>query len=481
MRFPLLKSSILTYSLLLNLFLISCSRKIIPERPDLGKSYFRMDTLPLSEIDIPLRINLKPYYELVNKNVQTIYHSPGWPNEFEVENCDTRYMYRFKRGPFSISSHGRTVNMNFIGSYIIAGAQRICSGTGSNRVPLTPWTPTCTCGVNEPEPRVYVGYKAEIDLLKDYRLAIQLDRQEPVPIDKCTVCFWKHDITPTVLDQLKVQLDEAGRDIRDSLSQLSLRPQFQQLWDKLNTGIPIEDLGYLQVHPEQLRLSTMFIQNDTLTLSFGISARPVISLTKPPYVRTVVPDISNFDTRKGFSIFVDAVMNYDSLGSLLTRTLYHHRIDMDKIKKHILIERCEVYGVNNERLIFKIDFSGSATGTLYLTGKPYFNRGKNQLQVRDIDYDVHTRAMLLKTAKWLFNRKIINTLNRYSVFDLSAYADTLINKLNEQMNRDWSSSITSTGEVSSMQVMGIYPFTENLIIRTNVNGELSLQMNGVLF
>lgn len=476
-----MKAQTLCLVLTAALFLTSCSRKIIPGKPVLSSTRFTTDSLPLSEIDVPLRINLKPLYETANKNVQTIYGSPGWPNDFEVVNCDTRYMYRFKRGPLMITAHANTVNFNFTGSYIIAGAQRICTGTGSNRIPITPWTPTCTCGLNEGERRVNIGFKALLTLKDNYDVSAKLQRLEPRPLDKCTVCFWRQDITSTVMDQLKVQLDDTGNEISDSLNRLNLRSPFQQLWDMLNTSIPMFGMGYLQINPEKLRLSTLYAQNDTLNISVGISARPRISLTKTVGYRTVVPDISDFNQRKGFSIFVDAVMDYDSLSQLLTRELYHKRVDMDKTGKYIIIERCEIYGAGNEKLIIKIEFSGPDKGTMYLTGRPYFNRGKNQVEIKDIDYDIHTRDLLIKTAKWLFNRRIINTLNHYSTFNIAAYADTLLSKVNVQLNRQWQKSVSTAGAVNNLQVMAIYPLTENLVLRCNIRGELTVRIDAFDF
>lgn len=479
--FSSIKPYVPFFASVMALLLTSCAKKIIPGKPDLGRSYFQMDSLPYSEIDIPLRINLKPLYEIADKNVQTVYHSPGWPNDFEVVNCDTRYMYRFKRGPLSIFSQGDVVNFNFTGSYIIAGSQRICTGTGSNRVPVTPWAPTCTCGINEGEPRVNIGYKALLGLKDNYDVTVNLQRLEPQPLDKCTVCFWRYDITPLVMDQLKIQLDDAGKEISDSLNQLNLRSYFQQLWDFLNTSTPLFDMGYLQVHPEKIRLSRLYAKNDTLTVSLGISARPQISLKPIATYRTMVPNISDFEHRNGFNLFVDAVMNYDSLSQILTRQLFKRRIDLEKIGKYIIIERCEIYGVNNEKLIIKIEFAGPDNGTMYLTGKPYFNRERNQIEIRDLDYDIQTKDLLIRTAKWLFNRRIINTLNHYSAFDITAYTDSLITKANTQFNRQWQKSISTSGAVNTLQITGIYPFMENLILRCNISGELAVRVDGLDF
>ena len=448
----------------------------MPEKPQLGRSQFLLDSLPLSEIDIPLQINLKPFYGIAERNVATIYTSPGWPNDFVVDNCDTRYMYRFKRGPFQISTTGNVMNLNFTGSYIVAGSQRICTGIGSDRVPITPWTPTCTCGLNEAEPRVQVGFRTTFNLLSNYAISTHIEKLEPKPIDKCTVCFWKKDITPTVMKQLKEQLEEARVSMQDSINGVNLRPRFQELWNALSSAIKLYGMGYLQINPEKLRLSTFYSRNDTLNLSIGISDRPQVTLARREPYRTVVPDISDFRQRKGFNIFIDAIMNYDSLSNLLSTQLGQKRIDLEKTGKYIIMDRCELYGVDNESLIIRIHFSGSEKGILYLTGKPFYDAEKHQLELRNIDYDIRTKDLLLRTARWLFNRKIINELNKYSKFNLNDYTKAFLERANVEMNRQLASGVYASGSLQALQVINIYPFTEHLVIRCNATGELAIRI-----
>lgn len=458
--------------------LSSCSKKIIPQKPELAKTYFALDSLPVSDIDIPLQVNLKPLYDIAEKNVQKIYASEGWPNEYIVNNCDTKYMYRFKRGPLRVSSRENMVYFNFTGSYIIAGAQRICTGSGSDRTAISPWSPVCTCGLNEAEPRVDIGYKASLQIKQNYDVAMRMQALDPKPLDKCTVCFWGQDITPVVMAQLKDELKTAGKEIEDSINSVNLRPKFQQLWDILNTSLRLYDVGYLQLNPEKIRISTLQSQNDSLSVSIGISARPLISLSKNKDYQTVIPDISDFNKRKGFSIYIDAVMNYDSLSGLITQQLAGKRIDMDRLGKYIIIEKCDIYGADNDKLVIKISFKGPDSGIMYLTGKPVFNQSKNELQVKDIDYDIHTKNLLVKTAKWLFNRKIINELNKYSTFNMLAYTDTLIGKVNSQLiNRELQKGIYTTGKIETMQILNIYPLKDNFVLRCNSKGELSIKID----
>jgi len=75
----------------------------------------------------------------------------------------------------------------------------------------------------------------------------------------------------------------------------------------------------------------------------------------------------------------------------------------------ITVKSASVYG-GQHALILKTDVGGSMKGTLYFHGKPYFDTLSNTLQIRDVDFDVHTEEQLLATADWLLHDKLRDTL-----------------------------------------------------------------------
>jgi Domain of unknown function (DUF4403) len=468
----------LSLSLILVLTLSSCSKKIIPQKPVLAGNQYITDTLPLSQIDIPVTINLKPLYAMAEKNTQAIYSTPNWPNDWVVENCDTRYKYLFRRGPMNIQAQGNTVQLGFTGSYAIFGAQRACiSNTG-----VTPWSPACSCGLNEAPRRVNIGFKAALGMRSDYMLLAQIQRLEPVAIDKCEMCFWGQDVTKKVLDAIKLQLDGTQKYLQDSLNRTSLRPQMQQVWDKLTSGYKVYNNVWLYLNPEKIRISNFYAMNDSLYITAGLAARPLINFEQRNTPRTLVPDISSQMPRSGFNIYLDAALNYDSLSSLVSTQIKGKRFDFAGggiFKKYMVIEACELYGSGGDQLVVRIDFSGSDKGTIYLTGKPVLDAATNTLEIKNLDYDLRTRDVLLKTAKWLFDRRIINELNKYSKFELTQYLDTFKTTINTQLNREVIKGIYSSGSISSLQVTGIYPLPGQLVVRCSSSGTLMIRINEI--
>ncbi|HET6724126.1 MAG TPA: DUF4403 family protein, partial [Chitinophagaceae bacterium] len=317
-------------------------------------------------------------------------------------------------------------------------------------------------------------------VLYDYKINLHINRQEPVPVDKCTVCVFGVDITNQVMKGLKDELDLAKKAIEDSFGIVDLKPQVQQLWNKLNTSYGLYGLGWLKINPQKIRLTKMFASNDSLNIFLGMTAKPVISFEKSADLMTLVPNIDNSISKPGFNIFLDAVLNYDSLSNILNAQLKGQEFDLAKGKK-VVVDNCRIYGTGNEKLIIKMSFSGSNSGIAYFTGKPFYDEKKKIIEVRDIDFDVKTKNLLLKSADWLFNKRITTEIARVSKFDLSTYVDTAKILINRQLNTEWIKGVKTTGTVNDLKIAGFYPLTEYFIIRSNANGDLMIKVDAMSF
>ena len=463
----------------ISLLAFSCSNRLIPDKPFLSKTSFKMDSLPESEVSIPIQVNMKPLYQLAEKNVDTVFTSPHWPDDWISIDCANRYKYQFRRGPLQFSAAGNAMNLGFTGYYKIIGSTRVCLG---NTV-VSPWTPACRCGFDEGERKVNVGFVNTVQVLNNYKLNLTITRQEPVPVDKCTVCFFGADITNQVMKGLKDELDLAKKAIQDSFGVVDIKPQVQQLWNKLNSSYNLYGLGWLKINPQKIRFTRLFARNDSLNIFLGMTAKPVISFEKSNDLLTLVPEIDNLIAKPGFNIFLDAVLNYDSLSTIINTQLKGKEFDLTsgKSKKVIVVDDCRIYGTGNEKLIIKMSFSGSNSGIAYFTGKPFYDVSKKMIEVRDIDFDVKTKNLLLKSADWLFNKRITNEITRVSRFDLSTYVDSAKILINRQLNAEWIKGVKSAGTINDLRIAGFYPLTEYFIIRSNASGDLQIKVDAMSF
>jgi hypothetical protein len=191
-----------------------------------------------------------------------------------------------------------------------------------------------------------------------------------------------------------------------------------------------------------------------------------------------VPNLTPAGGKSGFNIFLDAALNYDSLSHVVNGYLRGKRFDFKEaiFKRYVVVDSCKVKSTINGDLKVDVQFSGSHTGAVSFTGKPFYNEATKSIEIANLDYDLVTKDFLLKTAKWLFNKKIINELKKSTTFNMTSYYDTASAALNKWINKEWMKGMKSTGKVNELKLVKVNALPEYLYIQTNCAGDLGLKI-----
>lgn len=471
MNFPMRYFFFLLFFLLQ--FLFSEAQPITPGVPDLPVKKFLLDSLPPSEINLPIQINLQPFYALAEKTVDTLFTSPNYPNAWVQEGCATRYKYSFRRGPLQFNFSNNQLRVAFTGYYKIIGSTRACV----NGTVLSPWTPDCKCGFDEGERRVNLSFTITPVVLVNYVVKLQIARNEPVPVDKCTVCFWGQDITATVMDAIKKELDISKMQLEQKYGRMDFKPQFQKIWRQLNTPYHFQNMGWLQINPQKVRLNRLYGTGDQLNIHLGLSAKPVVRFEKPLNPLSTVPNISTFSRARGFDIYVEAVLNYDSLSRILNQQIAGKEFVFNKgfIRKKFIFQECKLMGSASDRLVVQIKFSGTDQGYFYVTGTPVYKPDKKIFAITNIEFDIKSKDALLKAAEWLFSGRITAEIEKMAQYDLSALLADTKEKMQQQLNQEFIKGVTGVGQISDVTVSQILPQAPWLQVRVNTKGDFSIK------
>lgn len=445
-----------------------------PAAPDtLKKALIVANPLPLSEIDIPVSMSLKPVYKWANDFVDTLYTSPNYPNEWVQEECDVRYQYRFVRGPLSMRASNNVLLAKFTGNYGVRGATRICSRIGNSV-----WSPSCTCGFGTEKPRrIDAGFAAQFKLLPDYKLAVTAKLTDPVALDKCEVCFFGKDVTKMVATQLKAEMQASISEMQKQLQAFTLRNYLQTVWDTLQAPYQIPGFGFLAMQPEALRISQAVLRNDSMFFSLGISARPELK-TVITNIKKPLPNITDFSQRGGFSLYISQLLPYDSLNVIANDQAAGKEFSAGKgmFKKTVRIDSMRLIG-GGEKVFIKVYLSRAIKGEVYLEGKPVWDPEARTLEIKDIDYEIKSKQVLVKSAAWLMDGTIEKRLKEYTRFDLGEKADTLRAELQAQMNREITAGISSIGEINELRVEKLLAQPEGIFIGGSLKGKLWLTID----
>jgi hypothetical protein len=281
------------------------------------------------------------------------------------------------------------------------------------------------------------------------------------------------------MNGLKEELDAAKKAIEDSFRIVNTRPYMQAAWNKLSELYAIPGLGYLKLNPKQIHMENISAKDDLLNINLGITASPTINFEKPEATPSLVPNLTSAGGKSGFNIFLDAALNYDSLSHVVNGYLQGKRFDFKEaiFNRHVIVDSCRVGGNAEGDLLVDVNFSGSHNGSVSFKGKPFYNEQTKSIEVADLDYDLVTKDFLLKTAKWLFNKKIISELKKYTTFNMNSYYDTASKALDTWINKEWMKGITSTGKVNELKITNVKALPQYLYIQTNCAGNLGLRID----
>jgi len=430
-----------------------------------------------SSIDIPVAIDLKPLYVFANKFVDTLYTSPNYPNGWVEDGCETRYQYRFVRGPMQFTASNDVLYVKFTGRYTVRGSTRICTGLGK-----TPWTPPCSCGAGDEAPRrVDAGFVAAINIRPDFSLDIKLQSITPRPLDKCVVCAFGIDITQTVVDQVKMELDASLKETAAMMQSVSLRPYVQQLWDTLQTGYPVPGFGRIVMNPQAVRISKLQLRRDSMYLSIGLSARPELSPVARP-VKKPLPALGEFAYRQGFAVHVSQVLPYDSLDAMLNKTISGQEFTVGKgfLSKKIVIDSAHLTHADSAVRIIMYASKG-VQATFSMVGIPTWDTAHSRLYFDKLDYDLAFNQRLLQNISSLFDKTILKKLQQYTTIELKEKTDDLKTTLNNMLNSELYEGVRSSGAINDLILTKLSAMDSGIFLSGYCNGKMNIMLNAEPF
>jgi hypothetical protein len=122
----------------------------------------------------------------------------------------------------------------------------------------------------------------------------------------------------------------------------------------------------------------------------------------------------------------------------------------------------------------EVDFIGTKKGTLYLTGIPVYDSLAQQIRVDDLQFDLKTKNILLKSAKWLLSDKIRKEMQKAMNMDMKPQILEAKKMMNEALNTKYDQGVTLKGKVKDLNITDYQMRAEELWVRAFVSGTLKV-------
>ncbi len=458
MKTPLFISAAGVLSLLFN----ACG-SIKPEPPDKSNMLLAQKAIPkiVSTIDLPLEIDLNPYLKMAESQIDKSFQGGESPCE------GLRYQYKMDRGALEVSGKGgNKIGLALDLSYAVKGEYcALCLGSSCS-VP----TVGISMGYGEPMKKARVGMESTIEILPSYKIKTQSKITELKAIDPIKVAFGI-DVTNMILNRAKPYLGDAMKLVDAEVAKIDLRALIAPSYKAMQEGISLNGMGFLYLNPQELSMSALTFNKNLLKASVGIKARPeVVSEVQTRKVQNL-PNLTPYKKSGGFDIYTDIRMRYDTLAKQIMGFLDGQKFESGK--QFIIVSGLRLFAVE-DRLGVEVDFIGSKKGTLFLTGLPVYDSTNNHIRVDDLQFDLKTKNVLLKSAKWLLSDKIRSEMQKAMNMDINPQLIEAKTQMKQALNATYDYGITLKGDVKDLKITDYQMRADELWVRVFVNGTLKV-------
>ncbi|WP_276481168.1 DUF4403 family protein [Paraflavitalea pollutisoli] len=427
-----------------------------------------LPALPVSQINIPIKVYMKPLLSLMDSMTAKEFTSEKWPNYFQ-SGCDFRYKYRFVRSPFSFSVVNNKVNIAFRGNYQIAGSKCVCAFDKQ----VSPWV-SGSCGFgDEALRRVDLNISSMLNLLPNHQVSTVTRLETLKPIDKCQVTVLQNDMTKDIMDSIKASVETYCTTF-DQFVQAVNNNDFLKQWRGGGSRVmPVSKYGYLNLNPTALRVSKFNVSRDTLYFALGFHGSPKFSSDSLRLVtRAPLPPISGTDNVGAISTYLDAVYEYKFFNKLLNDSLANKPFEVEG--RTFVIKDVNIRGSNDGKIAVDVSFTGNRKGVLHLSGTPVLDTARQYLSMDDLDFALDTKDILVNIAKGMFRRKIIKELQGKSVLDIAALIQKNKAVIEARLNQPVTEWMSTTGKLESIKIVGLLPQKDYIQVQAFIKGQMVL-------
>lgn len=424
-----------------------------------------------SFLSLETELALKPYLSEADKSLDKKFSGGEEPCE------GIQYKYHFEREPLSFELKEQEVLCDIDGRFDLSLSYcPDCQNVFGEQMCIIPRV-SASCGLGEPKRKVHISYKSKIAISENFELKSQTKLQEFTLLDPCKITVFRYDATPTIEKEVRASLVQLEKEVDKQLASAPIHSTMTEVWKALQDPILVAPYGYFYLRPQQIGIDNLTLKNEGQKAYFTTQmvAKPLFSTDAIEQPKTRLPKNTPQANASNISVFnLRTVASYDSINRFLLRDFDTQQIKITD-KKYINIDKVQVLGPQGERLVLSVQFSGTKKGTLYLVVEPYIDL-QQHLRIREVDYELRTKSVLLHSAKWMLNSKLKEQLAASVDVDLSPILFETKAAIEQQINSEITNGVWLQGKIDELNVQKLLLTTGFLVVDLRLSGKLKLKI-----
>lgn len=273
--------------------------------------------------------------------------------------------------------------------------------------------------------------------------------------------------------KINESIDKAIKDNFD------LRKNISEMWTMIQTPMLVneEHQIWMKIAPLEVFMSPLLSSSNKLRIQVGLKSviesaigEKLLPAPKSTPFRDLRPVASFVPS---CHIFTIADINYTKLEDIARKEMIGKTFTEGK--KQVTIKEISIFG-NQNKLQVEATVEGSVKGKLIFTGVPVFDNTEKQLIITDFDFDIATKNLLVKGAKWLMHKKLLAMMEPMLTYSFKEDVDSLLIAFNKSMTSyPLSKGVILQGSILNCNLEDVFIGEKSVKIGGNISAKLKIE------
>jgi len=444
----------------------SCSTTLQTEKP--VEKYTAFNYQPVSSnISLPVEMKVPALEAMLNRQLNGLIYED---NSLDDNGGDNLMVKAWKKEDIKLSYE----NSKFI-----------------YRVPLKLWIKAgwkidqfgiSLSDYREMNAEIALKFQTAVSVNKDWSIKTVTTSDGYEWLTKPTLKIGPVDIPVTFIADMiiKYNTETINTAIDNGLTQsLDLKTTAKEAWNELQKPILLSEEYALWLRITPQAISALPLSGSKGIINHTTSIQGITECytgKKPPTrINPALPELITVPKLSDdFLANVTSYIRYEYIDSITRLMLINTAYDFGK--KKITITGVSVYG-NESKMIIATDVTGSIQGKLYFAGIPVYRVTDSSIILKDLQFSVQTKNVLLKSASWLASSGIEKKIGKNMSYPIGQEIRETFDMMVENLKRyELGEGFYLTGSLSGIEVQQPVLVPGGIIAPVSIKGKLAVKL-----
>ncbi len=248
---------------------------------------------------------------------------------------------------------------------------------------------------------------------------------------------------------------QASKKDNNLLQSFYVRQVAGRAWDALQGPVKLTDDLFLLINPRAATISPLSEPGDTIRVVVGLVAKPkLVARPVPSTPAQPLPTLTltAVPPEKGFHIALESELSFEYLGNELTKKMGGREYPANGAT--LVIENVTLYG-SGDAVVVAVRVKGAVRGAIYLTGTPLYDEAARSFALRNLEYTVETKQVLVKAADWLLHSRLKDSLAERTTWFVGDRIDAAKGLLAGALNRKLNQHVGISGNIGVLRLVSV--------------------------